>query len=195
MSASDRYTRTAIALHWAIAALVIFQFAWGWWMQGIPKQPVGPRVDAFNLHKSIGMTILALMVVRLMWRAGHRPPPQTALRHWQAVAARTTHALLYVALIVQPVVGYVGSASSGFAVRVFGWTLPAWIGANAAMKDLMSTAHLVVGWVIAGAVLLHVAAALMHAVIHRNHALARMGIGTPVAHDRRTIATSFALPR
>jgi hypothetical protein len=128
-----------------------------------------------------------------MWRAGHRPPPQTALPHWQAVVARTTHALLYVALIVQPVVGYVGSASSGFAVRVFGWTLPAWIGANAAMKDLMSTAHLVVGWVIAGAVLLHVAAALMHALIHRNHALARMGIGTPVAHDRRTIATSFAL--
>jgi len=66
--ASDRYSRTAIALHWLIAALVILQFGWGWWMQEIPKQPVGPRVDAFNLHKSIGMTIFALMAARLAWR-------------------------------------------------------------------------------------------------------------------------------
>ena len=58
-SSSDRYriraTRIAVALHWLIAALVIGQFAWGWWMQEIAKQPPGPRVDAFNLHKSIGL--------------------------------------------------------------------------------------------------------------------------------------------
>ena len=65
MSPSDRYSRTAIALHWLIALAVIGQFAWGWWMQDIPKQPPGPRVDAFNLHKSIGLTILALMCVRV----------------------------------------------------------------------------------------------------------------------------------
>jgi cytochrome b561 len=53
-----------VALHWVIAALVIGQFALGWWMQGIAKQPPGPRADAFNLHKSIGLTILALMSVR-----------------------------------------------------------------------------------------------------------------------------------
>ncbi len=75
---AQHYTRTAIALHWLIAILVIGQFAWGWWMQGIPKQPVGPRVDAFNLHKSIGMTIFLLMALRLAWRAGHPPPAVAA---------------------------------------------------------------------------------------------------------------------
>ncbi|HZA96536.1 MAG TPA: cytochrome b/b6 domain-containing protein [Burkholderiaceae bacterium] len=60
---SNRYTRTAILLHWLIAVVVIVQFGWGWWMQDIPKQPIGPRVDAFNLHKSLGLTILALMCI------------------------------------------------------------------------------------------------------------------------------------
>jgi cytochrome b561 len=184
MSASDRYTRTAIALHWAIAALVIFQFAWGWWMQGIPKQPPGPRVDAFNLHKSIGLTIFALMAVRLLWRAGHRPPPLVDLPRWQARVAHLTHALLYAALIVQPLVGYLGSEWSGFPVKFFGLTLPSWAGKNAAMKDLMSAVHLATSWVIAAIVVLHIAAALKHALVDRNHLLARMGIGSPIPRNR-----------
>ena len=77
-SALPRYTTTAIVLHWGIALLVLGQFAWGWWMQEIPKQPVGQRVDAFNLHKSCGLVILALMLFRLGWRIGHPPPPLPA---------------------------------------------------------------------------------------------------------------------
>ena len=137
MQASDvngRYTRTAIALHWLIAALVILQFAWGWWMQEIPKQPVGPRVDAFNLHKSVGMTILALMVVRILWRIGHRPPPLPPMRSWQAQAARLTHIALYALLVVHPLSGYLGSEFSGFPVKYFGMTLPSWAGKNVALK-------------------------------------------------------------
>jgi cytochrome b561 len=184
MSASDRYTRTAIALHWAIALLVIFQFAWGWWMQGIPKQPVGPRVDAFNLHKSIGMTIFALMFVRILWRIGHAPPPLVDLPRWQARVARATHALLYIALVVQPLVGYLGSELSGFPVKFFGLTLPSWTGKNAALKDLMSAAHLTVSWVIAATVTLHIIAALKHELVDRNRLLARMGIGTALPGNR-----------
>ena len=58
------YTTTAIVLHWLIATAVVGLIGWGWWMQTIPKVPVGPRVDAYNLHKSIGMTVLLLMLVR-----------------------------------------------------------------------------------------------------------------------------------
>ena len=74
MPPSDRYTRTAILLHWLIAVAVIVQFGWGWWMQDIPKQPVGPRVDAFNFHKSLGLTILVLMCIRV-GGAGDIPRP------------------------------------------------------------------------------------------------------------------------
>src|SRR4029079_6811662 len=80
---APRYTTTAIVLHWVIAGLVCVQFAWGWWMQDIPKQPVGPRVDAYNLHKSFGMVLFALMLLRLGWRIGHPAPPLPAMPRWQ----------------------------------------------------------------------------------------------------------------
>ena len=60
-----QYTRTAILLHWIVAALLIVQFAWGWGMQEIPKTPPGLRAGAFNLHKSVGLVLLALTFVRL----------------------------------------------------------------------------------------------------------------------------------
>ena len=163
---------------------MIFQFAWGWWMQGIPKQPVGPRVDAFNLHKSIGMTILALMVMRVLWRAVHPPPPLQGVARWQANVARGNHLLLYVALVIQPLAGYLGSEWSGFPVKLFGSTLPSWAGKNVAMKDLMSTVHLATSWVIAAAVVVHVGAALKHALVDRDGLLARMGIGLPLPTHR-----------
>jgi len=172
-----RYTRTAIALHWLIALLVIGQFAWGWWMQQIPKQPVGPRVDAFNLHKSVGLVILALMVVRILWWIGHRPPPFPPMPSWQAWAARATHFALYGLLVIQPVSGYLGSEFSGFPVRFFGLTLPGWAGKNIALKEFLSVVHLAASWSIAAAVALHVAGALKHALIDGDGLLARMGIG------------------
>ena len=180
MQASDanaRYTRTAIALHWLIAALVILQFAWGWWMQEIPKQPVGPRVDAFNLHKSVGMTILALMVVRILWRIGHRPPPLPSMPSWQAQAAHLTHIALYALLVVHPLSGYLGSEFSGFPVKYFGTTLPSWAGKNVALKEFLSGVHLATSWMIAALVGLHVCGALKHALVDRDGLLARMGIG------------------
>jgi len=179
-----RYTRTAIALHWLIALLVIGQFAWGWWMQQIPKQPPGPRVDAFNLHKSVGLVILALMVVRILWWIGHRAPPFPPMPSWQAWTARATHFALYGLLVIQPLSGYLGSEFSGFPVRFFGLTLPGWAGKNIALKELLSVVHLAASWSIAAAVALHVAGALKHALIERDGLLARMGIGKGTRRTR-----------
>jgi cytochrome b len=91
MSGSDRvprYPTAVIVMHWAIAAAVVGLVALGWWMQAIPKQPVGFRADADNLHKSLGLAALLLMAVRLAWRASHRPPELPPLPAWQARAAR-----------------------------------------------------------------------------------------------------------
>ena len=171
---APRYTRTAIALHWLVAVLVVTQIAWGWWMQDIPKQPVGPRVDAFNLHKSLGMTIFALMVLRLGWRLGHPAPALPAMRGWQRFLARNTHALIYVALFIQPLAGYLGSVWSGYPVKLYGMTLPAWGAKSEVLKVLMSQAHLVCSWVLVAAITLHVAGALKHAVFDRDGVRARM---------------------
>jgi cytochrome b561 len=175
---SERYTRTAIALHWLIAIAVIAQFAWGWWMQDIPKQPPGARVDAFNLHKSVGLTLLALMALRLIWRWGHPPPALPAMPAWQARVALINHALLYIALFTMPLAGYLGSVYSGYPVKLFGMTLPAWGAKDPALKDAFSMIHLVTSWVLAGAVALHLAGALKHMLVDRDRVTARMGLGS-----------------
>jgi len=174
---SDRYTSVAIALHWLVAALVVGQIAWGWWMQEIPKQPVGPRVDAFNLHKSVGLTVLALMLVRLGWRLGHPPPPLPPLPPWQARLAASTHALLYVLLVLLPVVGYLGSVFSGYPVKFYGIALPAWGWKDSGLKDLCATIHLWGSQVLVALIALHVAGALKHALVEGDGLLARMGVG------------------
>ena len=177
MPHSERYTRTAIVLHWLIAVGVIVQFTWGWWMQEIPKAPPGVRADAFNLHKSIGLTLLALMSLRLLWRWRHPPPALPAMPRWQARFARFIHALLYVTLFVMPLAGYLGSVFSGYPVRYFGVTLPAWGRNDPFLKDFFSTVLYWASWILAAAVLLHVAGALKHAMVDRDGLLARMGVG------------------
>ena len=171
------YTRTAIALHWLIALAVIVQFCWGWWMQGVPKQPAGMRADAFNLHKSVGMTILMLMSVRLLWRWGHPPPAFPAMPKWQAALAHVVHATLYAVLLLHPLSGYLGSVFSGYPVKLFGMTLPAWGHNDPALKNFFSASHFVTSWVLLAAVTLHVAGALKHALVDRDGLLARMGVG------------------
>jgi cytochrome b561 len=175
MSPSDeRYTTTSIALHWLIAVAVVIQFAWGWVMQEIPKQPPGLRADAFNLHKSIGLALLALTLVRLAWRIAHRPPDLPAIPAWQRRAAHANHALLYGLLIVLPLSGYLGSVFSGYPVRFFGIVLPAWGAKSEAVKNVMSAAHAVLAWLVAAAVLLHVAAVVEHTLRRRDALLRRM---------------------
>jgi len=177
-----------MALHWVIAAAVFAQIALGWLMQVIAKEPVGPRADAFNLHKSIGLTILLLMTLRLAWRATHRPPVLPEMPPWQARAARVNHWILYVCLFVQPLTGYIGSAVSGYPVRYFGVMLPAWAPKSVILKDLLSVVHLIDSYILAAAIAVHVAAALKHQFIDRDRLLARMwprrGASGPVASRR-----------
>ena len=159
----SRYTKTAVVVHWVIAAIVFGQFAFGWLMQQIPKGHGSIRADAFNLHKSIGLCLLSLMLFRLGWRLLHPAPPLPALPRWQACAAKANHAALYATLTVMPLAGYLGSVFSGYPVKWFGVTLPAWGSKMPAVKDLMSDIHLVASFVLATLVVVHVTAALMHA--------------------------------
>jgi cytochrome b561 len=163
----ERYGRVAVALHWAIALLALFQIGLGWWMLDIPKSPPGLRAGWFNVHKSIGITIGLLMLARLGWRLRHAPPPlPAALPRWQARAARLSHRLLYAALIVQPVVGYLGSSFTRYPVKYFGVTLPHWGWDAPALKQLCSNVHFALACLITALVALHIAAALRHLLAH-----------------------------
>src|ERR1700682_972719 len=170
-----RYPLTVIVLHWTIAAAVVGLLALGWWMQTIPKDPVGPRADAYNLHKSIGLTVLLLMVVRLAWRASHRPPQLPPLPVWPSRAAHAVHALLYASLFLAVLSGYLGSAVSGFPVKFFGCVLPAWAGANVGLKEACSVVHLASSWALVAAIGVHVMATFYHQWVLHDGLLWRMG--------------------
>ena len=191
MPSSDsepRYPLTVIVLHWAVAVAVVGITVLGWWMQTIPKDPVGPRADAYNLHKSIGLTVLLLMVVRLAWRASHRPPQLPPLPVWQARAAHAVHALLYVLLFVDAMSGYLGSAVSGFPVKFFGWVLPAWAAANVGLKEACSVVHFVSSWALVAVIGIHVMATFYHQWVLHDGLLWRMWLRRTTRSGRQRAA-------
>jgi cytochrome b561 len=174
-SAPTRYDSVAIALHWLMAIAIIAEIILGWWMLEIPKLPAGVRAGWFNLHKSIGLTLGVLLVLRLFWRLKHRAPPLPAsVPRWQIRAARTNHVLMYLCLVTLVVAGYLGSTFSGYPIRWFGVLVPGWGWKDDAIKDLMSVVHSWASWVLVALLVLHVSATLKHALFDRDGTLARM---------------------
>lgn len=179
-----RYDKLSMALHWSIAVLALGQMALGWWMVGLADSS-GVQRGWFNLHKSLGLTIGALMLARLAWRAAHPPPPlPQGLALWEERAACASHRLLYAVLIAQPVVGYLGSSFSAYPIRYFGLALPAWGWHSPALKAFFGGLHFAFACVLSVLIALHIAAALRHRMKgdgvfdrmwHRSHRALRRG--------------------
>ena len=172
---ADSYSRTAIVLHWLIAALVLGQIALGWWMIDIPKQPVGIRAWWFNLHKSIGITIGVLVLVRIAWRFTHPAPPlPETIPSWQRAAAKVSHFGLYACLLIMPVTGYLGSNFTKYPIKYFGYAIPHWGWDSPGLKELMSQIHYGVVVVFMVLIAVHVAAAFKHLLMRQDRVFQRM---------------------
>jgi len=170
-----RYHPVSIALHWIIVVLVIAQLALGWWMIDIPKNPPGPRAAWFNLHKSIGLTIGVLMLLRLGWRLRHGAPPLPgSMPVWQQRAAHASHFLLYACLILQPLWGYLGSTFTKYPIKYFGLTLPHWGWDSPPLKDAFSALHFGTACLLMAVLVVHIAAALKHLLVDRDGVFQRM---------------------
>lgn len=160
---AERYTRTAIALHWVVALGVLAQIAFGWQLDDIPRGSP-ERTIYVNLHKSTGLVLAVLILVRLAWRLTHRPPPLPAtLPAWQRQAARASHALLYACMIVMPLAGYVASNFSRFGVNFFNAVmLPPWGPNDRAVYAFFNGVHVWASYLFVLLIGLHIAAALKH---------------------------------
>jgi cytochrome b561 len=169
------YTRTAVALHWLIAVCIIAQIALGLWMIGIPKDPPGVRAWWFNLHKSIGLTLGMLILLRVRWRVTHRAPPLPAtLPKWQRIAATASHHVMYLCMVLMPVSGYLGSNFTKYPIVYFGTRLPHWGWDAPALKEICSTVHLTTAVILIILIAAHIAAALKHRFVDRDGVFERM---------------------
>jgi cytochrome b561 len=167
-----RYSRTAVVLHWLLAVLLTLTTAIGWRMMAIEHEPGSERF--FDLHKSIGLIIAALVVVRLTWRLTHRPEPLPAGSLLDARLAAVTHALLYVLMIVLPITGYVGASYSKAGVQWFGMATPKWAVADHDRAEQLFGVHGVLVWVLVAVAAVHALAGLKHLLIDRDRVFQRM---------------------
>lgn len=162
---SSHYNRTAQVLHWLIALLLLGQLAFGWWLGEVPRNtPL--RGYAVNLHKSIGILVGLLIVVRLVWRLRHPAPAlPAAVPRWQRRLAAASHHLLYVLMLLVPLAGYLASNFSKFGVKFFNAILlPPWGPEDKQLYTLFNQTHKVAVVLLMLLVAVHVAAALLHAL-------------------------------
>lgn len=171
----QRYTKTAIALHWLIAILIIGAFTLGLVMTNIPGFSM-TKLKYFAWHKWAGVTVLLLASLRLLWRLFHRPPElPDGMPAWQRGAAHGLHHLLYVLMFAVPVSGYFYTLAAGFPVVYFNlFQLPVLIERNLELAETLKAVHYWLTMSMAALVVLHVAAALKHAIIDRDGTMRRM---------------------
>ena len=192
---STRYTKTAKILHWLIALAIFGMFALGWYMSDLPKEApkqmaydlfdwgvftwqlseeVSPRTFYFNLHKSIGVTIFALVLFRIFWRFTHKPPAFLAsYKAWEGKLAKNVHSLLYALMIALPLSGIIMAVASKYGIKWFGLELIGGLD-NTLLREAFKEVHEIVGIVILLVIIVHIIGALKHKFIDKDDTLERM---------------------
>ena len=173
-STPTRYSAVAQGFHWLIAALIILQFTLGW---TAGELPLGARKLArLDWHKSFGMTILMLAVLRLLWRLFNRAPElPPGMSTMEKKLARLTHVLFYVLLFVMPLTGWIMSSAKNYSVSWFHqFTWPNLIGPNERAFDILRTTHDTLSWLLFALALLHILAAFKHHFWNKDDVLKRM---------------------
>ena len=170
----DRWGGISQLLHWAVAALILVMAYLGLTMGDLPNGP--DKIKTYALHKSIGITILALVALRVLWRVyAGTPHPVPGSPRWQERIAALTHAAIYALLFAIPISGWVLNSAAGFPLQWFGLiNLPHIVGESHDLHELAEEAHEIMFWVLALLVVAHAGAAFYHHLFQRDATLARM---------------------
>jgi len=197
MAVATRYTKTAIILHWLIGLGILAMFALGWYMSELPKEApkvasydlfelglytvqlsdaVSPRTFYFNLHKSLGFSLLVLIFIRLVWRFTHRPPALLdTMKPWEKKVAHAVHHSLYLLMVLMPLSGLLMTIYSKYGLKWF--EIPVFAGLdNPVLRDWFKESHEIIAVILISLIILHVLAAFKHHVINKDKTLQRMSL-------------------
>ena len=174
MQTATYWNAPARFFHWLIAALILAQIALGIAAVNWALSPT--KLNLFFWHKSIGITVLLLVAVRLLWRFTNPVPdlPEN-MPGWERYAAHTSHFLLYVAMVGLPVSGWVLSSASGVPFRIF-WTvpLPAIVVVDKETAEVAKQVHHAFVFLLIPLLIAHIGAALRHHYVKHDDILKRM---------------------
>jgi cytochrome b561 len=170
----ESYGIVARAFHWLVAGLVLAQLALGLYAASLPVSFA--RLQWLSRHKSLGITILLLVLARLAWRALNSPPPLPGtMPRWERNAARVNHWIIYGLLLAVPLAGWLYASAAGLGVNWFGlFQLPDLVAKDRALAGFFKAAHVGLVALLAALVALHVCAALHHAFVRRDRIMQRM---------------------
>jgi cytochrome b561 len=175
MTRRPGYGTTAKLLHWLIVALLVVQYLIGWFMPDI-HGGMDPGTPMFA-HVSIGMTILVLIVLRLVWRLTHPVAPESSLPRWQRLGGEAVHWALYVLVFLTTVSGWLFVTARGWLVQLYSVVPLPLLGAKDAVLvslDARGHWHQVFEYALLAFIGVHVAAALVHALVYRDGVMRRM---------------------
>ena len=161
--------------HWLMAALIFTALPLGVWASLLPHRSEA-RSDVLFFHKSIGITVLCLVVLRIVWRlAAGAPAYSEPLGRLNHAAAQSAHIALYALMIAMPVSGYLTSTASGSPLPWFGlFTLPRLVAKDKSLAEATNWAHYIFAWTLAFVLAAHLGAVVWHAAIRRDSVLTRM---------------------
>lgn len=158
-----KYDPVAFALHWVIGFALILQIAFGFLLDDLAPRGTPARAGVINLHKSVGLVLLALIVARIAWRLLHRPPAWPhGMPRWQQRAATWGHRALYACMLAMPLSGYIASNFAKHGVKFFGIALAPWGPDVPAVYRFFNAMHDATAFVFAALIAGHIAAALWH---------------------------------
>lgn len=173
-NANERWGAVSQSFHWLIVVLLLAQGVVGLLMGDMARGP--DKIAIYAFHKSVGITILALALARLLWRlyAG-RPAPVSGMPPWQDRMASLMHGALYVMLFAVPISGWIMNSAAGFPLQWFGlFNLPSIAPHNHDLHELTESLHEWLFWVLVALAAAHAAAAIYHHMFQRDATLARM---------------------
>lgn len=172
---ASRYGWLSITLHWSMAAAIIGMFALGVWMRDLSYYDPWYK-DAPAIHKSVGILLFLLLVIRVIWRnLNIRPDDDPALKVWERITAHLTHIALYGLMFTLMIAGYFISTADGRAIEVFNWfSVPATIHDLPEQEDIAGEIHEILAWALIVLASIHALAALKHHFINRDTTLLKM---------------------